>query len=167
MSGLLPVVSLIWRELGLAPPLGKIGARFDFELGDMPVDLVLQDNGETVLVRGRIGFLEANMHEAGDQLSRVQRLALALTALNGAVLDAGEAEDILERDHQGMVPVHAVATAQLSTPDTILPALRAVLDWRSATESLLTQAEGAAEAEPGAGGQGSKASDTEMIIFQP
>lgn len=161
------MVAVLWKELGLAPPLGQIGTEFDFDLGETPVSLALQDNGETVTVRGRLGFLEGNAHEAGDQLSRVQRLALGLAALNPAVLDASEAQDILEPGHEGPVPVHAVALAQLSAPTSILPALRAVLDWHAVTGSILTQtadpsAEGEARARPASPG-----SEPEMIIFQP
>lgn len=166
MSGLGPLVGVLWKELGLAPPLGQFGAHFDFELGEMPVSLDLQDNGDTVLLRGRIGFLEANAHEAGDQLARVFRLGLGLTALNGAVLDAAEAEDLLERDHQGLVPVHAVALASLSAPNSVLPALQAVLEWQSVTETILTQG------DDDAGPKGARRSadpepEAEMIIFQP
>jgi hypothetical protein len=161
------MVTALWRELGLAPPPGAIGASFDFELGPVPVTLELADNGETVIVRGRIGYLEGNMHEAGDQLGRVLRLGLGLTALNGAVLDAAEAEDILEKDHQGLVPVHAVALALLSAPATILPAVRAVIDWHTATEAILTQGEDGAAAPSSRAAAASLAADTEMIIFQP
>lgn len=165
MSGLGPVVALLWKELGLAPPVDPVGTGFEFEIGDLAVRLDLQDNGETVVLRGRIGYLEGNAHEAGDQLSRVLRLGLGLTALNAAALDAGEAESILEAGHEGPVPVHAVALAQLSRPATILTALRAVLDWQSVTESILSQRD---EAEPsGTRGRGAQAVETEMIIFQP
>ena len=167
MAGLGPVVLALWRELGLAPPPESIGTAFDFELGPVPVTLELADNGDTVIVRGRIGFLEGNYHEAGDQLGRVLRLGLGLTALNGAVLDAAEAEDLLEKDHQGLVPVHAVALARLSAPASILPAVRAILDWQTATEAILTQsAEGDAE-RPVRTTSDRASDDVEMIIFQP
>lgn len=170
MSGLGPVVALLWKELGLAPPVDPVGAAFEFELGEMPLRLDLQDNGDTVVLRGRIGFLEGNAHEAGDQLARVFRLGLGLTALNAAALDAAEAEALLEAGHEGPVPVHAVALAQLSRPATVIPALRAVLDWQSVTDSILSQS--ADTDGPGPGARPDARSDTwapgaEMIIFQP
>lgn len=167
VSGLGPMVAALWKELGLAPPVGQIGTEFDFDLGEMPLSLALQDNGETVTVRGCLGYLEGHQHEAGDQLSRLQRLGLALTALNAAALDAAEAQDILEAGHEGAVPVYAVALAQLSTPSSILPAVRAVLDWQAATGSILAR-----NAEPGDDGAAraraaSPSSEADVIIFQP
>jgi hypothetical protein len=117
-----------------------------------------------VTVRGRIGWLEGNAHEAGDQLGRVLKLGLGLTALNGAVLDASQAEDILERDHQGPVQVFALATAMLSEPASILPAVRAVLDWQTATESILSHSD---DGDTPARSRPATGSDAEMIIFQP
>jgi hypothetical protein len=167
MASLGPIVTALWRELGLAPPPGSVGTVFDLELGLVPMRLELADNGDTVLVRGRIGFLEGNVHEAGDQLGRVLRLGLGLAALNGAVLDAAAAEDILDQDHQGPVPVHAIAIASLSAPSSILSAVRAVLDWQIATEQLLTQSEDGATVASTRAAPAAKPGDTEMIIFQP
>lgn len=167
MAGLGPIVAVLWKELGLAPPVGQIGSSFDFELGEMAISLALQDNGETVILRGCIGYLDGNAHEAGDQLSRVMRLGLALTALNGAVLDASEAADILEPGHEGQVPVHAMAMASLGTPSSILPALYAVLDWQTATETILTRSSDPSGADmPGSRNPGPELDDS-MIIFQP
>lgn len=167
MAGLGPIVAALWKELGMAPPVETIGAEFEFDLGEMLVRLDLQDNGDTVTVRGRIGFLEGNAHEAGDQLSRVLRLGLGLVALNGAVLDAAAAEDILDNGHEGPVPVFALATASLAHPETVLQALRAVLDWQSVTGSILTQ-DVDEVGQPGSARPGSgPSSDAEMIIFQP
>ena len=167
MASLAPVVAALWKELGLAPPVDQIGGSFDFDLGATAFRMTLADNGDTVLLRGRIGWLEGNPHEAGDQLGRVLRLGLGLTALNDAVLDAAEAEDILSPDHQGQVPVHVAATAQLSRPLTILPAIRAILDWQTATESILTQSP--VDDDPLTPGRRASRSmlDAEMIIFQP
>ena len=169
MSGLGPVVALLWKELGMAPPPERIGNEFDFELGEMAVSLSLQEDGDTVLVRGLIGHLEGNVHEAGDQLGRVLRLGLALTALNGAALDAAEAETILERDHEGTVPVHALAVVSLARPTGILTAMRSLLDWQTATGSILLQASG--DGDPAAAARHGEVSGGEqdggMIIFQP
>lgn len=167
MSGLGPMVSLLWKELGLAPPVGAIGTEFDFDLGEMAVSLTLEDNGDSVIVRGRLGWLEGNTHEAGDQLARLLRLGLGLAALNGAVLDAAEAGDILERDHEGRVPVHALAMATLATPGSLLPALRALLDWKTATESILAQDGEDSETGNPVPRDGGRGPETEMIIFQP
>jgi hypothetical protein len=164
MPGLGPVVTALWRELGLAPPVEMIGSEFEFDLGSTAFRLELEANGDTVTVRGRIGWLEGNAHEAGDQLGRVLKLGLGLTALNGAVLDASQAEDILERDHQGPVPVFALALAALSEPASILPAVRAVLDWQTATESILSQSD---DGDAPARSRPATGSDAEMIIFQP
>lgn len=167
MAGLGPIVAALWKELGMAPPAEVIGAEFEFDLGEMPIRLELQDNGDTVTVKGRIGFLEGNAHEAGDQLSRVLRLGLGLVALNGAVLDAAAAEDILEKSHEGAVPIFALATATLGSPASVLPAIRSVLDWQSVTGSILSQ-DADKTAQGGAASRtGGASSDAEMIIFQP
>lgn len=168
MAGLGPVVAALWKELGLAPPVEAVGSEFDFDLGSTAFRLQMAENGERVVVRGRIGFLDGNAHEAGDQLQRVMRLGLALTALNGAALDAAEAQDILEPGHVGPVPVYAVAMALLTDPATIIPAVRAVLDWQSATEAILSRGEEAEYAEQAERGNKERAElDTGMIIFQP
>lgn len=167
MAGLGPVVTALWKELGMAPPFERIGESFEFELGSVAFRLQVADDGDTILARGRIGWLEGNPHEAGDQLGRALRLGLALTALNPAVLDASEAEDILEQGHEGPVPVYAVARASVSVPASILPAVSAVLDWQSATSGILTQtSDGESEPQPRRGADRA-GPDAEMIIFQP
>ncbi len=165
MTGLGPIVATLWKELGLAPPAAPVGTSFDFELGATSMSLRLADNGETVVVRGRIGWLDGNPHEAGDQLGRVLRLGLGLTMLNAAVLDAAEAEDLLDRDRPEPVPVHVVALARLSVPDSILSAVQAVLTWQSACENILNQGDDGAR--PEAAPIRPAVADGDMIIFQP
>lgn len=166
-AGLGPVVAALWKELGMAPPVERIESAFDFELEEVPMALALAENGETVVLRAQLGFLENDAHEAGDQLQRVLRLSLGLTAMNAAVLDASRAEELLELGHEGRVPIYAVATAQVSKPGSIVSAVESVLEWYSVTGTLLIQEVGEVEERTAKPAARSQALDADVIIFQP
>lgn len=138
-------VEAIWQAMGLAAPPEEIGERFDFSMDDTEVELRLTRDGRSILVEAVLGDLSANPQTAGDQLRRLLRVGLALSAVNRSALSLLGARDTAQlaqraaRQTEGLAPlqVRAVARIDGNPAREAIPALQDVLGWRQFSDPIL------------------------------
>lgn len=167
-------VEAIWQAMGLAAPPEEIGDRFDFSMDDTEVELRLTRDGRSILIEAVLGELSANPQTAGDQLRRLLRVGLGLSAVNRSALSLPGAKDTAQlaqraaRQTEGLAPlqVRAIARIDGNPAREAVPALQDVLDWRRFSDPILERVASVSErdtparrpvSDPTAG----------MVIFQP
>lgn len=165
-------IALIWQAMGLPAPLEEIGARYDFDLDDTPLELSRRPDGSGLLLEARLGLLSADSHAAREQLARLLHLSLVMSVANRAVLilPAGGAEARLAAlGLPDSPPEPVLVQLAFPRPAEAVEALREVMQWRDQCRGILDAPQPAgAEEMPGLA-PASEAADVagEMIIFQP
>ncbi len=166
MASLRPIVDAIYVTLGLAPPVDMPDHEFTFDLSGIPVDLRVDATGQGGLVRATLGHLNMSTHVAQDQLGRLLKIGLGLTAVNRAVLDLPGAAELKAGQDGAHRGVYAAASFSLSDPQDAVEALRSVIEWQGYAEAILGPPSMPEEEAAGPSGF-ARTSDDEMMIFQP
>ncbi|WP_226550546.1 hypothetical protein [Celeribacter naphthalenivorans] len=161
-------VTRIWQVLGLSAPMEPIGARFDFELEDTPVEIARTPDGAALRITATLGHLAGDPHLCDDQLSRLLRLSLALVGVNRAVLsfpagqDAARIAELSRPDH---APEAVYAEIVIAEAAEAVEALRELMQWRSFAGDVIAPVGQSPDA--GAPVAPRALDPADMVIFQP
>lgn len=167
MVTLKPTVDVIWRTLDMPPPLGEIGRSFDFDLSGSPVSLNIEPNGETVSVRGTLGYLDGDAFAAQDQIRHLLRLGLGLMAVNQGALEIPNLQEFVDDQRGERIPVYAVSKGSLNNPDMTVSALRDIVEWHGYAENVLQQVAESDRSENSSSVDEQNLAEGQFVIFQP
>lgn len=169
-----PAIEAIWQAMGLAVPPETIGSHYDFIVEDTEIVVRLAPNGQSMVVEAALGELSADPMQAGDQLQRLLRIGLGLSAFNRSTLSLpdGGNTDLLTAlatgrpEDRPSLRVQAVAVINDDPNRGPVGALQDVLQWRTYSDQILDRPQSRDDFEPTRSAS-ERDDDAGFVIFQP